>query len=703
MRVWPGRPYPLGATWDGAGVNFALFSEQATRIELCLFDGADAPRETRIELTERTDQVFHAYLPDLLPGQLYGYRADGPYEPARGLRFNPNKLLLDPYTRAIGRDLTWDDALYGYTIGHPDADLSFDARDSAPFAPLGMVVDTAFTWGDDRAPGHTWHEMLIYELHVKGFTKRLPGVPEHQRGTYAGVGSEAAVQHLKDLNVTAVELLPVQYHLDDRHLVDRGLSNYWGYNTLGFSAPDPRYATETARAVWEFKTMVRALHDAGIEVILDVVFNHTAEGNQLGPTLAYRGLDNVNYYFLSPEDPRYYMDFTGCGNSPRMAHPVVLQLITDSLRHWVSEMHVDGFRFDLATTLARESLEADTLGGFFRIVRQDPVLSRVKLIAEPWDVGPDGYKVGQFPHGWAEWNGEYRDTIRDFWAGNDVSARRLAHRLCGSPDLYDRTGRRPHASVNFITAHDGFTLADLVAYEKKRNEANGEENRDGHNDNRNWNCGVEGPTDDRVVNELRERQRRNHLATLFLSQGVPMLLAGDELGQTQHGNNNGYCQDNEISWLDWEPAVEHERFLRFVKSITRLWRDQPVLRRRSFFQGRPIRGAGVADVLWFTPAGEELKDEGWENPIQAFGVRFDGGLIGEPDERGRPVVGDTLFAAFNASAGGIPFVLPALNPRQNWELLIDTGNDPQGPEVAAARTSRLVEARSVVVFRALSP
>jgi glycogen operon protein len=699
MRVWPGRPYPLGATWDGAGVNFALFSEHADKVELCLFDSPDDHTGKRIELPEFTDTIFHAYLPGVQPGQLYGYSVHGPFDPAAGQRFNANKLLFDPYAKAVGRALTWDDSLFGYTLGHPEADLSFDARDSGRFAPLAMVADTAFTWDGDRPPCNHWHETLIYELHVKGFTRRMPGVPEKLRGTYAGLASEPALRHLQELGVTAVELLPVHYHVDDRILLDRGLTNYWGYNTLSYFAPDPRFATAPERAVPEFQSMVRALHAAGIEVILDVVYNHTAEGNQLGPTLSFRGIDNESYYFLSPEDPRYYMDFTGCGNTPRMGHPQVLQLIADSLRYWVTDMHVDGFRFDLATALARESIEADTLGAFFQIVHQDPVLSRVKLIAEPWDVGPGGYMVGQFPHGWAEWNGEYRDAVRGFWAGVEVPARTLAHRLCGSPDLYDRTGRRPHASVNFVTCHDGFTLADLVTYDRKHNEANGEDNRDGHNDNRSWNCGAEGPTDDPEVNALRDRQRRNLLATLLLSQGVPMLLAGDELGHTQRGNNNAYCQDNELTWLDWEPGELDRALLGFARKLTRLWRGQPVLHRRTFFQGRQIRGEGVPDVSWFTPEGRELTDDEWEQPTRSLGVRLAGDLIRETDERGEPITGDTLFAAFNAAEQPVTFALPGTNPGHVWELLLDTADDDCPSAVFEGGGRCPVASRAVVVFR----
>ncbi|AWM36752.1 Glycogen debranching enzyme [Gemmata obscuriglobus] len=673
MRVWPGRPYPLGATWDGVGVNFAVFSEHATEIDLCLFDGPGLV-ETRVPLRERTDQVWHCYLPDALPGQLYGFRAAGPFEPEKGLRFNPHKLLFDPYAKAVGRGLTWHDALFGYTIGRDDTTL--DARDSSAFAPLAAVVDGAFTWDSDRRPGRPWHETLIYELHVKGFTQRMPGVPDRMRGTYAGIASEAALDHLRQLNVTAVELLPVHYRVDDRHLMEKGLTNYWGYNTLGFFAPDPRFSTDPGdpgAAVREFKSMVRSLHAAGIEVILDVVYNHTAEGNQMGPTLSFRGLDNSSYYFLSPEDRRYYMDFTACGNSPNMQHPRVLQLIMDSLRYWVEEMRVDGFRFDLAPTLARELAEVDKLGSFFDIIHQDPVLSRVKLIAEPWDIGPGGYMVGNFPVGWTEWNGEYRDAARAFWAGRDVPTKTLAHRLTGSGDLYERTGRRPYASINFVTCHDGFTLCDLVSYEQKRNWANGEDNRDGSNDNHNWNCGHEGPTDDTKVLARRARQRRNMFATLMLSQGVPMVLAGDELGHTQQGNNNTYCQDNELTWLDW--AAADREFLRFARAVAQIWRDQPVLKRRTFFQGRAIRGAGVADVSWFRPSGHELTDAEWEEPHKCVGMRLAGDCIREVDERGEPIRGDTLLVIMNASQKTVRFVLPATNPEHVWELMFDTADD----------------------------
>ena len=555
MRVWPGSPYPLGATWDGKGVNFALFSEHATHVELCLFDAADAAKEAhRLPLPEYTDHVWHGYLPDVLPGQLYGYRVHGPYEPQHGHRFNPHKVVLDPYARLIGRDVQWADECFAYRLGDPEADLSFDERDSAAFAPLAVVIDPAFTWGDDRPPHTPWHKTLIYELHVKGFTQLHPEVPERLRGTYAGLASEPAIRHLTELGVTAVELLPVHHFLDDRHLIDRGLTNYWGYNTLAFLRPHSRYAATAIPqdAVQQFKMMVAALHAAGIEVILDVVYNHTAEGNQLGPTLSMRGVDNAAYYRLSPEDPRYYMDFTGCGNSPNVQHPRMLQLIMDSLRYWVTEMHVDGFRFDLASTLARELFEVDRLGAFFDIIHQDPVLSQVKLIAEPWDVGAGGYQVGNFPVLWSEWNGKYRDTVRRFWKGDGDTLAEFATRLSGSSDLYQNDGRKPSASINFITCHDGFTLHDLVSYNDKHNEANGENNQDGANDNNSWNCGAEGPTDDPAINALRWQQQRNFLTTLLLSQGVPMLLAGDEFSHTQQGSNNTYCQDNERTWLNWE-------------------------------------------------------------------------------------------------------------------------------------------------------
>ncbi|MBX6314194.1 MAG: glycogen debranching protein GlgX [Isosphaeraceae bacterium] len=704
MRVWPGHPYPLGATWDGAGVNFTLFSENATKVELCLFDTLDAKKELyRIVLPEQTDMVWHGYLPDAHPGQLYGYRVHGPYQPEAGHRFNPNKIVLDPYAKLIGRDLRWDDALFGYKVGDPAEDLSFDERDSAPFAPLARVVDPAFTWGDDRPPRTAWHKTLIYEAHVKGLTKRHPEVPENLRGTYGGLASDAIIRHLKELGVTAIELLPIHQHVDDRYLLDKGLVNYWGYNTLGFFAPDNRYAAPSSNldAVQQFKMMVRALHAAGIEVILDVVYNHTAEGNQMGPTLSWRGIDNASYYLLSPEKPRYYMDFTGCGNSPRMSHPRVLQLIMDSLRYWVTEMHVDGFRFDLASTLARELHEVDRLGAFFDIIHQDPILSQVKLIAEPWDVGPGGYQVGNFPIGWTEWNGRYRDDIRSFWKGDGCTANELATRLSGSSDLYQDDGRKPYASINFITCHDGFTLRDLVSYNEKHNEANQEGNRDGHNDNQSWNCGVEGPTDDPQVLALRAQQQRNLIATLFLSQGVPMMLAGDELSHTQHGNNNAYCQDNEITWLDWNLDDQRKAFLEFVKRVSQIWRTQPVFQRRKFFKGRPIRGSDIKDISWLDPSsGDEMTDEAWNTGYaRCLGMRLAGDVIGDVDERGEPIVGETLLVLLNAHWEPIPFQLPKHQPERHWERILDTTDPNAEPAFFVSGQAYDLKGRSLAVLR----
>ncbi|HXH06259.1 MAG TPA: glycogen debranching protein GlgX, partial [Vicinamibacterales bacterium] len=616
LRVWPGSPYPLGATWDGVGVNFAIFSEHATRVDLCLFDSAEATAESvRIPLPEQTDMVWHGYLPDVRPGQLYGFRVHGPYAPQEGHRFNPAKLLLDPYAKAIGRRMRWHEALFGYPIGHPDADLAMDERDSAPYAPLAAVVDPAFTWGDDRPPRTPWHETIIYELHVKGFTKLNPHIPEPLRGTYLGLATEPAIQYLLDLGVTAVELMPVHHHADEWHLVQRGLVNYWGYNTLAYFAPDVRYAAtppERLEAIREFKTMVRALHAAGLEVILDVVYNHSAEGSHLGPTLSLRGIDNRSYYRLRPDDPRYYEDFTGTGNTLNMRSPRVLQLIMDSLRYWVLEMHVDGFRFDLAAALARELYEVDKLGAFFDIIHQDPVLSQVKLIAEPWDLGEGGYQVGNFPTKWTEWNGKYRDAVRRFWRGDGGLVSELATRLSGSSDLYAHSGRRPYASINFVTSHDGFTLADLVSYNEKHNEANGEDNRDGEPHNLSWNCGVEGPTDDPAIRALRWRQMRNFMATLLLSQGVPMLSGGDEVARTQQGNNNAYCHDSELTWTPWDLDAERRAFLEFTRRLVWFRRSQPVLRRRRFFQGRAIRG--VKDIVWLDPSGREMTDEAWNAP-----------------------------------------------------------------------------------------
>ncbi|HET6423988.1 MAG TPA: glycogen debranching protein GlgX [Planctomycetaceae bacterium] len=710
MRVWPGKHYPLGATWDGNGVNFALFSECATGVELCLFDSPDDTTEAlRIPLVERRDNVWHCYLPDVRPGQLYGYRVDGPYDPANGHRFNRNKIVLDPYAKGIGRNVRWCDEVWGYTIGNPEGDLSFDERDSAHAAPLAVVIDPAFTWGDDRNPRRPWHETIIYEVHVKGFTKLHPDVPEELRGTYAGLSSPAAIAHLKSIGVTAVELLPVQQRCDDRHLIDKGLCNYWGYNTLGFFAPDQNYsaAQSADETVKEFKTMVRGLHAAGIEVLLDVVYNHTAEGNQCGPTLTFRGVDNASYYRLSPENPRYYMDFTGCGNGFNMRSPRVLQLIMDSLRYWVTEMHVDGFRFDLASALARELFEVDKLGAFFDILHQDPVLAQVKLIAEPWDLGSGGYQVGNFPSQWSEWNGRYRDNVRRFWKGDGGDTlSEFATRLCGSADLYQWSGRSPSASINFITCHDGFNLHDLVSYNQKHNEANGENNRDGADHNESWNCGVEGPTDDPEINTLRERQKRNMLATLFMSQGVPMLLAGDELGKTQRGNNNCYCQDNEITWLEWNLNESQQQMLQFVRGIVALRKTQPVFCRQKFFQGRSIRSSErvIADVGWIGADGNEVSDDVWNAGfVKCIGLRLDGELIGEVNEQGEPICGDTVLLLLNAHHEEVLFTLPVPVTDAFWEPLMDTAQFPGQLSETKGGTQYRILPRSMALLRLTTP
>ncbi len=678
VRVWPGRPYPLGAAWDGSGVNFAVFSENASRVELCLFDSVDATCESsRISLQEQTDLVWHCYLPDLGPGQLYGYRVHGKYDPKTGHRFNPHKIVLDPYARVVARPIRWSDTMFGYRIGDPAADLSLDTRDNADCAPLAAVVSSSFSWGGDRPPQTPWHKTVIYEAHVRGFTMRHPGVPENLRGTYAGLASAAAIAHLTRLGVTAVELMPVHHHVDDRHLVEKGLSNYWGYNTLGFFAPETRYASVSyLDAVREFKTMVRRLHHAGIEVILDVVYNHTGEGNHLGPTLSLRGLDNATYYRLVPTDRRYYMDYTGCGNTLNMLSPRVLQLIMDSLRYWVLEMHVDGFRFDLASSLARELHAVDRLGAFFDIIHQDPVLSQVKLIAEPWDLGEGGYQVGNFPVLWTEWNGKYRDTVRRFWRGDSDVVSEFATRLCGSSDLYEHSGRKPYASINYVTCHDGFSLRDLVSYSDKHNEANGDGNRDGDSHNLSWNCGHEGPTGDKTIRQLRDRQIRNFLATLLLSQGVPMIRSGDELRHTQMGNNNSYCQDNELSWVNWHIDADDKRFFDLVCRMVRFRHQNPVLTRRHFFQGRQLRGQDPTDILWLTPSGREMADSDWRSAKErVLGVRLDGKMIGEVDERGRPIVGQTLLVLLNPQNRRIPFVLPFADPNELWRLILDTDNE----------------------------
>jgi glycogen operon protein len=705
VRVWPGHPYPLGATWNGVGVNFAIFSAHATKVELCLFDTADAQHESvRVTLPEQTDMVWHGFLPDARPNQLYGYRIHGPYDPANGHRFNPSKVVMDPYAKSVARTVRWADEMFGYRVGDPNEDLSFDDRDNAAFAPLAAIVDPAFTWGDDQRPRTPWHNTVIYEMHVRGFSMRHPDIPEHLRGTYEALTTEPALRHLTDLGVTAVELMPVHHHARDRHLEDRGLTNYWGYNSYGYFAPERRFAASStpAGAVREFKRMVRALHAAGIEVILDVVYNHTAEGNHLGPTLSLKGIDNATYYRLVDGTGRYYMDFTGCGNTLNMRSPQVLQLIMDSLRYWVGEMHVDGFRFDLASALARELYEVDRLASFFDIIHQDPMLSQVKLIAEPWDLGEGGYQVGNFPVLWTEWNGKYRDTVRRFWRGDQGTVSEFATRLSGSNDLYAHSGRKPYASINFITAHDGFTMADLVSYNEKHNEANGEENRDGESHNLSWNCGAEGPTDDPAVLALRQRQVRNFLATLLLSQGVPMISHGDEVGRSQQGNNNAYCQDNELSWIDWHLDDEKQALLDFTRRLVQFRLSEPVLRRRRYFQGRSIRGA--RDVVWVAPDGQEMTDEAWNAEfVRSVGMMLSGNGIEEVDERGEPIIGDSLLILLNAHHGRVPFTLPPLDPEHHWQRVFDTIDalTPQRTFRAGARYP--LQGRSVAVFKVTPP
>jgi glycogen operon protein len=697
--VWPGQPYPHGATWDGEGVNFSLFSAHAERVELCVFDPTGRHEQQRIEMRERTDEVWHCYLPEARPGLLYGYRVHGPYRPEMGHRFNPHKLLVEPYAKHISGALRWSDAHYGYRVGHAKADLSFDRRDNAAGMPKCRVIDPAFTWGEDRPPRVPWHDTVIYELHVRGFTMRHPDVPPPLRGTYAGLTCGPVIDWLRRLGVTTLELMPVHWFVDDRHLVQKGLRNYWGYNSLGFFAPDLRYSS-TGR-VSEFKTMVKTLHSAGLEVILDVVYNHTAEGSHMGPTLSLRGIDNASYYRLVQDDPRYYMDYTGCGNTLNMRNPRALQLIMDSLRHWVLEMHVDGFRFDLASALARELHEVDRLGAFFDIVRQDPVLSQVKLIAEPWDLGEGGYQVGNFPLGWTEWNDRYRDAMRACWKGDGGLIGEFARRFTGSSDLYETSGRKPHASINYIISHDGFTLEDLVSYSSKHNEANLEHNRDGHDNNLSWNCGVEGPTDDPAVRALRARQKRNLLATLLLSQGVPMLLAGDEIGRTQQGNNNPYCQDSELSWVDWTIGEDAHRLLEFVRRMIALRRRHPLFHRRRFFEGRPIPGSGVKDIVWLRPDGGEMSDEEWNNAhARSLAVYLAGEALEEVDARGARLSDDNFLVLINAHHEAVDFVLPCFHARSMWQVIVDTDyNDGLeiGPRLAAG-TTRAQTGRSLAVL-----
>ncbi|MBX9422170.1 MULTISPECIES: glycogen debranching protein GlgX [Streptomyces] len=704
MQVWPGQAYPLGATYDGAGTNFAVFSETAHRIELCLLH--DDGSETAVELRETDAFVRHAYLPGVMPGQRYGFRVHGPYAPERGLRCNAAKLLLDPYARAVSGQIEWGEAVYGYPFGRPDARNDLD---SGPHTMASVVVNPYFDWGDDRRPRTEYHHTVIYEAHVKGLTMLHPDLPEELRGTYAGLAHPSVIGHLKELGVTALELMPVHQFVNDHRLVDAGLSNYWGYNTIGFFAPHNAYASwgDRGQQVLEFKSAVRALHQAGIEVILDVVYNHTAEGNHLGPTLSFRGLDNPSYYRLD-DDPRYYYDTTGTGNSLLMRSPHVLQMIMDSLRYWVTEMHVDGFRFDLAATLARQFHEVDRLSSFFDLVQQDPVVSQVKLIAEPWDVGEGGYQVGNFPPLWTEWNGMYRDCVRDLWRGEPRTLAEFASRLTGSSDLYQDDGRRPLASVNFVTCHDGFTLRDLVSYNEKHNEANGEGNRDGESHNRSWNCGAEGDTEDVGIAELRARQTRNFIATLMLSQGVPMLSHGDEFGRTQGGNNNAYCQDNEVSWVHWPKADSEAEttLLRFTRAMVRLRRDHPVFRRRRFFHGRPVEGTHdeLTDIAWFTPEGEEMKARDWQAAhAQALTVFLNGNAISEPGTQGERIADDSFLLMFNASSKELEFAVPDSHGAC-WRTVVDTsdpeGMPPQeGPELAAGERVTLAPLSLTVLRR----
>ena len=698
MRAWPGSPHPLGATWDGEGVNFSLFSRHATGVELCLFDGpSDAKPTGTVTMSSATDRFWHCYLPEAQPGQLYGYRVDGPYEPEHGHRFNAAKLLLDPYARAVTGAIAWSDELFGYTIGDPDGDWSRDPRDSAGGMPKCVVVDPAFTWGDDRPPRTPWNRSVIYETHVRGMTIRHPGVPEHLRGTYLGLSSDAVVDHLVSLGVTALELMPVHHYVQDRRLEERGLTNYWGYNSIGFFAPHVGYATQgMGQQVREFKSMVRTLHRAGIEVILDVVYNHTGEGNHLGPTLSLRGIDNAVYYRLDPEDPSRYLDFTGTGNSMNLVHSRTMALIMDSLRYWVTDMHVDGFRFDLAPVLIR-GLEGGRRSAFFEVVQQDPVLSQVKLIAEPWDVGPDGYQLGRFPLGWAEWNGAYRDCVRRFWRGDPGQVPELASRLAGSSDIYAASGRRTYASVNFVTCHDGFTLDDLVSYEHRHNEANGEDNQDGNPDNLSRNWGAEGDTPSARVHRMRNRMKRNLLATLFFSQGVRMLLGGDEMGRTQRGNNNAYCQDNEVSWFDWSLDDSDRDLVDFTRQLSHIVATNPVLRRRDFFSGAPYGPSGLKDVTWIRADGTEMTEDDWSNPrSSAIGMLVLGRAADEVDERGRRAFGDTLLLLLNGGVRSLPYTFPRLDAPGRWEELLNTARP--GNRVATGGSINLT-AHTTILLR----
>jgi isoamylase len=699
--TYPGSPYPLGATWNGEGVNFALYADNAIGVELCLFDSADDKKEKRrIKVTERTHTVWHIFVPDVAPGQLYGYRVYGEFDPLNGYRYNHHKLLIDPYAKAIAGTINWHDALFSYEIGHADEDLSFSTLDSAPFIPKCVVIGDEFDWEGIVPPKIPYHRSIIYEAHVKGFTKLHPEIPEDLRGTYAGIAHPATIQYLKNLGITAIELMPIHHFVSDRHLQQKGLYNYWGYNSIGFFAPDARYSSSgvNGEQVSEFKNMVKELHRAGIEVILDVVYNHTAEGNHMGPTLSFKGIDNTSYYRLVEENKRFYNDYTGTGNTLNANLPNVLRLMMDSLRYWITEMHIDGFRFDLAATLARELHEVDRLSAFFDIIHQDPIISQVKLIAEPWDIGEGGYQVGKFPQGWAEWNGKYRDCIRDYWRGADSMLGEFALRITGSPDLYQGDYRRPTASINFITAHDGFTLHDLVSYNEKHNQDNGEENRDGESHNRSWNCGHEGDTDNAEINALRNKQKRNLLTTLFLSQGVPMLLAGDECSRTQGGNNNAYCQDNEISWLHWDKMDQN--LLEFTRKIISLRRDHPTFCRRRWFQGRPIKGIGVEDIAWFLPDGSEMTDEHWSHDFaKSLGIYMNGLGIHSVDPKGQRITDDSFFIIFNAHHEPLEFTLPAAKYGKRWTKIIDTNEDTNDESKSFEAENKIIAAgRSIVIL-----
>ncbi|MDZ7723647.1 MAG: glycogen debranching protein GlgX [candidate division KSB1 bacterium] len=700
-EIWPGKPYPLGSTWDGKGVNFALFSEHAEAVELCFFDDSGVRETRRIKLTERTNMIWHVYVPGIKPGQRYGYRVSGPWDPAQGHRFNSNKVLIDPYTKAIDGNLNWDKSLYGYEMGDKEADLKANTADNTQYIPKSVVVDSSFDWEDDQSPAIPFHQTIIYETHVKGMTARHPDLPPELRGTYPGMTHPSVIKHLLSLGINAIEIMPVHQFIHDERLVKLGLSNYWGYNTIGFFTPHCDYASDglLGQQLIEFKEMVKAFHREGIEVILDVVYNHTAEGNQLGPTLSFRGIDNASYYRLNPKDPRYYTDYTGTGNTLNMRHPNVLQMLMDSLRYWIEDMHIDGFRFDLASALARELHDVDRLSSFFDVIHQDPVISQAKLIAEPWDVGEGGYQVGNFPVGWAEWNGKYRDTVRDYWRGADRTLGDLAYRLTGSSDLYQDDGRHPTSSINFVTAHDGFTLHDLVSYNEKHNEANGENNQDGESFNRSWNMGVEGPTDDPVILELRERQKRNFLTTLFLSQGVPMLLHGDELGRTQNGNNNTYCQDNEISWLDWEHV--NSDLLEFTRRLIHFRIEHPVFHQRKWFQGKPIHGEKVSDISWFTPDGEEMDEENWgEGHAKSLGVFLYGRGIRSVNPKGEAITDDSFYLLFNASDKDVEFALPPETWGKQWRRVVDTVDaDWDSDAVYNPGDTLSVKKHSMVVLR----